>query len=158
MDRCGAVYEFTRGFKRGTQDLNEAVVVTAAASIVRRRPANLALRNRVPFISFRHDPLGNHSVLYFAGKFRREFRRSFRECGKERSTTLPAVRRHPPPSSDEYTRGCQTSMRNRPFWRRAAKRVSWKQMKILHLDQASVTAETPFNGGMRTGSDVDARA
>ncbi|XP_036147762.1 orexin receptor type 2 isoform X2 [Monomorium pharaonis] len=55
---------------------------------------------------------------FMSGKFRREFRRSFRECGtpsKERTMTLPVTCRHPPPISDEYTRGCRTSLRDRPF-------------------------------------------
>ncbi|CAL1682863.1 unnamed protein product [Lasius platythorax] len=54
---------------------------------------------------------------FMSGKFRLEFRRSFRECGSpsKQMITLPAAHRHLLPCSDGYTRGCRTSLRNRPF-------------------------------------------
>lgn len=154
VDYRAAVFEFTRGFKRGTRDLSEAALSPHRS--VGERESHFEKPRLVKL--FRPRTLRKlFGALLFAGKFRREFHRSFRECGKERSAMLPAARRHPPPSSDEYTRGCRTSLRNRPFWRRAAKRVPWKSTKILHLDHAApVVAETAFNGGTRTGSDVGA--
>jgi len=91
---------------RETRDLSKATTLGERESSLE----NLATRvKKTP---------RNHSVLYFTGKFRREFRRSFRECGtpsKERAMTLPTIRRNPPLSSDEYTRGYRMSLRNRPF-------------------------------------------